>query len=207
VSGFGCTPLRTRPAARDRLLALRKAGLAVEAIARVAGLGVAEYAVLLRWHSFVLVLLVDPDSRVDNSMTLPWLAVIPGFALALWISSPGGRAWLTDPIQGGRIRGSIAHAVAGLVTLRMLAAGPQHLPACSASSSRFGVVRLGRRAPSGARLLACARRRLRHRLRGQPPLAAGRCAGSPRCSTFALVWGRHAPALVRVLVYRLLNLL
>ena len=101
-------------------MALRKAGLKREqAIARVAGLGVLEYAVLAPVALVcALLLFVGSGDHVQDSMTLPWLAVIPGFGAALWASSPKRRERLTDPIRAGRVRGSVAHAIAGLVTLR-----------------------------------------------------------------------------------------
>jgi uncharacterized membrane protein YbhN (UPF0104 family) len=196
-------------------MALRKAGLKREqAIARVAGLGVLEYAVLAPVALVcALVLLVDPDSRVDNSMTLPWLAVIPGFALALWISSPKQRSRLTDPIQGGRIRRSIAHAVAGLVTLRMLCRRPlQHLPGllgvvfywfgdvvCLWAALRAFEVHVS----WPALVVAYATGYVASRR----SLPAGGAGIVEVLMTFALVWVGLplAPALAGVLVYRLFN--
>jgi len=216
VSGFGVYPAAHAAGgfAID-FMALRRAGLKREqAIARVAGLGVLEYAVLAPVALVcALVLLVDPDSRVDNSMTLPWLAVIPGFALALWVSSPKRRSRLTDPIQGGRIRGSIAHAVAGLVTLRTLCRRPlQHLPGllgvvfywfgdivCMWAALRAFEVHVS----WPALVVAYATGYVASRR----SLPAGGAGIVEVLMTFALVWVGLplAPALAGVLVYRLFN--
>jgi uncharacterized membrane protein YbhN (UPF0104 family) len=216
VSGFGVYPAAHAAGgfAID-FMALRKAGLKREqAIARVAGLGVLEYAVLAPVALVcALVLLVDPDSGVDSSMTLPWLAVIPGFALALWVSSPKRRSRLTDPIQGGRIRGSIAHGVAGLVTLRTLCRRPlQHLPGllgvafywfgdivCLWAALRAFEVHVS----WPALVVAYATGYVASRR----SLPAGGAGIVEVLMTFALVWVGLplAPALAGVLVYRLFN--
>jgi uncharacterized membrane protein YbhN (UPF0104 family) len=196
-------------------MALRKAGLKREqAIARVAGLGVLEYAVLAPVALVcALLLLTGGGDHVEKSMTLPWLAVIPGFGAALWASSPKRSERLTDPIKGGRIRGSIAHAVAGLVTLRTLCRRPvQHLPgllgvafywfgdiACLWAALRAVSVHVS----WPALVVAYATGYVASR-RSLPMGGAGIVEV---LMTFALVWVGLplAPALVGVLVYRLFN--
>jgi uncharacterized membrane protein YbhN (UPF0104 family) len=108
--------------------ALRRSGLAKdEAIARVLGLGALEYAVLApaALVSAVVLLLGDGGDHVQDAMTLPWLLAIPGFAAALWVSSPRRAQRFRDPGNGGRLRTSVAHAVAGIVTLRSIATSPR----------------------------------------------------------------------------------
>jgi len=196
-------------------LALRRAGLKREqAIARVAGLGVLEYAVLAPVALVcALVLLADSGDHVQDSMTLPWLAVIPGFGAALWVSSPKRHARLTDPSGGGRIRGSIAHAVAGVVTLRALCRRPlHHLPgllgvgfywfgdiACLWAALRTFSVHVS----WPALVVAYATGYVASRR----SLPAGGAGIVEVLMTFALVWVGLplAPALAGVLVYRLFN--
>ena len=196
-------------------MALRKAGLKRDqAIARVAGLGVLEYAVLAPVALVcALMLLANPAEHVEKSMTLPWLAVIPGFGAALWASSPKRRERLTDPIKGGRIRGSIAHAVSGLVTLRALCCRPvQHLPglfgvafywfgdiACLWAALRTFSVHVS----WPALIVAYATGYVASRR----SLPAGGAGIVEVLMTFALVWVGLplAPALAGVLVYRLFN--
>jgi uncharacterized membrane protein YbhN (UPF0104 family) len=99
-----------------------------QAIARVAGLGALEYAVLAPAALGAALALIAGAGHVQQGMTLPWLAVIPGFVLALWVSSPKRSSRLSDPSAGGRLRGAFAHFVAGMVTLRALATRPrEHL--------------------------------------------------------------------------------
>src|SRR4029077_2072673 len=68
----------------------RRSGLRrQEAVARVLALGALEYAVLAPAAMIcAVVLLFGTGGHVQHSMTYPWLAVIPGFLAALWVSSP-----------------------------------------------------------------------------------------------------------------------
>jgi uncharacterized membrane protein YbhN (UPF0104 family) len=216
VSGFGVyTAAHAAGGFAVDYWALRRAGLRREqAIARVAGLGVLEYAVLAPAALVcALVLLAGSGDHVEMSMTLPWLAVIPGFGLALWASSPKRCSWLADPTRGGRIRGGVAHAVAGLVTLRALCRRPiQHLPgllgvafywfgdiACLWAALRTFSVHVS----MPALVVAYATGYVASRR----SLPAGGAGIVEVLMTFALVWVGLplAPALAGVLVYRLFN--
>jgi uncharacterized membrane protein YbhN (UPF0104 family) len=195
--------------------ALRRAGLKRDqAIARVAGLGVLEYAVLAPAALVcALLLLTGSGDHVEKSMTIPWLAVIPGFGVAMWVSSPKRRSRLADPERGGRIRGGIVHAVAGLVTLRALCRRPiQHLPgllgvafywfgdiACLWAALRTFSVHVS----IPALVLAYATGYVASRR----SLPAGGAGIVEVLMTFALFWVGLplAPALAGVLVYRLFN--
>ncbi|HKP18890.1 MAG TPA: lysylphosphatidylglycerol synthase transmembrane domain-containing protein [Gaiellaceae bacterium] len=96
-----------------------------EAVARVLALGALEYAVLAPAALIcAVVLLFGTGGHVQHTMTYPWLAVVPGFLAALWVSSPKRAGRLSDPGDGGRIRQWFAHAVAGIVKLRCLLARP-----------------------------------------------------------------------------------
>src|SRR5262245_32553923 len=105
----------------------RRSGLRrQEAVAAVLGLGALEYAVLAPAALIcAVVLLFGTGGHVQQAMTYPWLAVIPGFLAALWVSSPKRADRFSDPGEGGRIRQGFAHAVAGIVKLRALLTTPQ----------------------------------------------------------------------------------
>lgn len=105
----------------------RRSGLRrKEAVARVLALGALEYAVLAPAAMIcAVVLLFDPRSHVQDAMTYPWLAVVPGFLLALWASSPKRCDRLMEPGDGGRVRQWLAHAVAGICKLRALLTAPR----------------------------------------------------------------------------------
>ncbi len=107
---------------------LRRAGLRrEEAVARVVALGVLEYAVLAPAALIsAIVLLFGTGGHVQDAMTYPWLAVVPGFLLALWVSSPNRSERLSDPGGGGRLRTWLAHGVAGITKLRRLLVRPRH---------------------------------------------------------------------------------
>jgi uncharacterized membrane protein YbhN (UPF0104 family) len=194
--------------------ALRRAGLKRdEAIARVAGLGALEYAVLAPAALGAALALIFGAGHVQEGMTLPWLAVIPGFALALWVSSPKRSSRLSDPSVGGRLRGAFAHGVAGMVTLRSLATRPrEHLPgllgvalywlgdiACLWGALRVFSVELS----IPALIVAYATGYVATRR----SLPAGGAGIVEVLMTFSLVWVGIglAPALAAVLLYRIFN--
>lgn len=105
----------------------RRSGLRrQEAVARVLALGALEYAVLAPAAMIcAVVLLFGAGDHIQDAMTYPWLAVIPGFLAALWVSSPKRSDRLADPGDGGRIRHGFAHAVAGICKLRALLRAPR----------------------------------------------------------------------------------
>ena len=105
----------------------RRSGLRrQDALARVLALGALEYAVLAPAALIcAVVLLFGTGGHVQHAMTYPWLAVIPGFLAALWVSSPKRAARLSDPGDGGRVRHGFAHAVAGISKLRCLLVAPR----------------------------------------------------------------------------------
>jgi uncharacterized membrane protein YbhN (UPF0104 family) len=97
-----------------------------EAVARVLALGALEYAVLAPAALVcAVVVLFGTGGHIQHAMTYPWLAVAPGFLAALWVSSPKRADRLSDPGNGGRVRRSFAHLVAGIVKLRFLLARPR----------------------------------------------------------------------------------
>ncbi len=192
--------------------ALRGAGLRKqEAIARVACLGALEWAVLAPAAFGSALFLLAAGSHVQAGMTWPWLAVAPGFAAALWASSPRRSARLADPSRGGRLQAAFAHAIAGVVMLRALASRPlRHLPglvgvslyylgdvACLWAALRTFSVEVS----TPALVLAYATGYVASRR----SLPAGGAGLVEVLMTFALVWVGLplAPALAGVLVYRL----
>lgn len=105
----------------------RRSGLRrPDAVARVLALGVLEYLVLAPAALIsAIVLAFGVGDHVRDAMIYPWLAVVPGFLTALWLSSPKRADRLSDPGDGGRIRQWFAHLVAGIVKLRCLLSRPR----------------------------------------------------------------------------------
>ena len=105
---------------------LRRAGLRKdEAMARVLGLGALEYAALAPAALVAALVLLFEGSRIQQALTLPWLAVLPGFALAAWASAPCRRERFARLASRGFFCRSISHAVAGVAMLRALAFSPR----------------------------------------------------------------------------------
>lgn len=107
--------------------ALRGAGARrQEALARVVGLGMLEYAVLAP-AALGAAMWIYASPHGGNryaALTLPWLAVVPGFGIALWLTNEGRRRRLHDRRgEGGRHR-AVADAVGGLTILRRLVLAP-----------------------------------------------------------------------------------
>jgi uncharacterized membrane protein YbhN (UPF0104 family) len=218
VAGFGVfAATHASGGFRVDYWALRRSGLGKDAaIARVLGLGALEYAVLApaALVSAIVLLLGDGGSHVQDAMTLPWLLVIPGFAVALWVSAPE-RAWRLCGDKGsrGRFRTTLAHTIGGITTLRSLAARPQRhglglvgvslywlgdIACLWAALQVFGV-----ELPIPALIVAYATGYLLTR-RSLPVGGAGIVEV---LMTFALVWVGLglAPALLAVVVYRVFN--
>jgi uncharacterized membrane protein YbhN (UPF0104 family) len=101
---------------------LRRAGEDRDgAIARVLALGALEYAVLAPAAlCSALFLALHAQEGVPDALTLPWLAVVPGALAAAWVTSPKRARRLADPSNGGVLRRTFAHTVAGLSILRSL---------------------------------------------------------------------------------------
>lgn len=107
-------------------LAMRNAGARrPDALARVLGLGLLEYAVLAPAAlGAALVVILDFGDAADPSLTWPWLLVVPGFLAALWATAPRRRKRLMN-LSPGRIGSAVGHMVAGLAILRSLAVQPR----------------------------------------------------------------------------------
>jgi uncharacterized membrane protein YbhN (UPF0104 family) len=106
--------------------ALRIAGEDREgAVARVLALGALEYAILAPAALCAAIALLFSDEGVSLGLTLPWLAVIPGAFIAIWLTSPkrAHRYSSHDP-DAGRLRQWFAHTVAGLSMLRSMFVAP-----------------------------------------------------------------------------------
>jgi uncharacterized membrane protein YbhN (UPF0104 family) len=214
VAGFGVYAAAHNAGFAVDYWALRRAGLQRDqAIARVAGLGALEYAVLAPAALGSALALIAGAGEVQQAMTLPWLAVIPGFAIAVWLSSPKRSSRLCDASAGGRFRSAFAHAVSGIVTLRTIATRPrQHLAglvgvtlywlgdiASLWAALQVFSVEIG----TPALILAFATGYVASRR----SLPAGGAGIVEVLMTFALVWVGIglAPALAAVLVYRIFN--
>jgi uncharacterized membrane protein YbhN (UPF0104 family) len=106
--------------------ALRTAGEAREgAVARVLALGALEYAILAPATLCAAIALLVSDEGVSLGLTLPWLAVIPGALVAIWLTSPkrADRYSRHEP-EARRVRQWFAHTVAGLLMLRSMFVAP-----------------------------------------------------------------------------------
>src|ERR671924_2027959 len=97
--------------------ALRRAGASRrDALARVLGLGTLEYAVLATAAlGSALALLAGSGKSVYLSLTLPWLLVIPGFAVAGWATTADRGLRLANTQGKGRFRTALGHGVSGLL--------------------------------------------------------------------------------------------
>jgi len=106
-------------------LALRHAGATRrEALARVLGLTTLEYVVLAPAAMIAALILYFGDAFEHPALTLPWLAVIPGFAVAIWLSSPKRAHRFAHLDEHSFFRRGFGHAIAGLCVVRELLLKP-----------------------------------------------------------------------------------
>ena len=126
VAGFGVfAATRTSGGFAADYWVLRSAGEdRAGAVARVLALGALEYAILAPAALCSAIAILVDGEHVSLTLTLPWLAVIPGAIAAVWISSPERARRYSNPGDGGRIRQALAHAVAGLAILRLMFVAP-----------------------------------------------------------------------------------
>jgi len=95
-----------------------------EAEMRVRRLGLLEYAILAPAALCSAIAILVDGEDISHTLTLPWLAVIPGAIAAVWVSSPKRAARFADARGRGRIRQALAHGVAGLAILRSMFVAP-----------------------------------------------------------------------------------
>lgn len=118
--------------------ALRGAGARrQEAMARIVGLGMLEYAVLAPAAlGAAMWLYFSPDGNRYAALTLPWLAVVPGFAAAFWLTGESRRKRVQARRNDGRGHAALATAVGGFAILRQLVLQPhRHIRALSGTSA------------------------------------------------------------------------
>jgi uncharacterized membrane protein YbhN (UPF0104 family) len=101
---------------------LREAGMSRrKAFRRVLALSALEYAVLAPAVAACgLLLFLHIGGVASGGIALPWLAVVPGAAVAVWLTSPAHVRWARTPRNAGWVRRCFAHAVAALTVLRNL---------------------------------------------------------------------------------------
>jgi uncharacterized membrane protein YbhN (UPF0104 family) len=106
---------------------LREAGMTRRrAFRRVLALSALEYAVLAPAVAGCgLLLFLHIGGQVSDDIALPWLAVIPGVAVAAWLTSRRHANWSRVPPEAGWVRRSFAHGVAALTVLRSLVVGSE----------------------------------------------------------------------------------
>jgi uncharacterized membrane protein YbhN (UPF0104 family) len=126
IAGFGVfAATRTSGGFAADYWVLRSAGEDRDgAMARVLALGALEYAILAPAALCSAIAILVDGENVPLTITLPWLAVIPGAFAAVWVSSPKRAARYADASGGGRLRRAFAHAVAGLAILRSMFVAP-----------------------------------------------------------------------------------
>ena len=127
VGGFGVfAATRTSGGFAVDYWALRRAGEDRDgAVARVLALGALEYAVLAPATLCAAIALMVSGEDVPLGLTLPWLAVIPGAVVAIWLSSPRrARKWGHAGSRSGSLRQAFAHFVSGLAILRSMLVAP-----------------------------------------------------------------------------------
>ena len=127
LGGFGVfAATRTSGGFAVDYWALRNAGDDRDgAVARVLALGALEYAVLAPAALCAAVAIIASGEDISLGLTLPWLAVIPGAAAAIWISSPRRAGRFTRPgREAGRLKVAFAHFVRGLCILRSMLVAP-----------------------------------------------------------------------------------
>ena len=125
IAGFGVfAATRTSGGFAVDYWVLRSAGEDRDgAVARVLALGALEYAVLAPAALISAIALLVSGADVSKTLTLPWLLVIPGAVVAVWLSSPKRAQRYSTP-RGGRVRHAFAHFVAGLSILRSMFVAP-----------------------------------------------------------------------------------
>ena len=127
LGGFGVfAATRTSGGFAVDYWALRNAGDDREgAVARVLALGALEYAVLAPAALVSAIAIIVRGEDISLGMTLPWLAVIPGAAVAIWLSSPKRADRFTRPGRdASRLKLAFAHFVRGLHILRSMLVAP-----------------------------------------------------------------------------------
>ena len=182
VGGFGVfAATRTSGGFAVDYWALRSAGEDRDgAVARVLALGALEYAVLAPAALCSAIAILVSGEDVPLTLTLPWLLVIPGALVAVWVTSPKRAPRYSKAQGGGRIRQGFAHAVAGLSILRSMFVAPPREHGLGAARDG-GLLGRRHRLPLGRAAVlrqpeavdSGADHRLRDRLRADEALAAG----------------------------------
>ena len=126
IGGFGVfAATRTSGGFAVDYWALRTAGEDREgAVARVLALGALEYAVLAPAALCAAIAILVDGEDISLGLTLPWLAVIPGALVAIWLTSPKRARYARHSPGAGRLREGFAHSVAGLSMLRRMLVAP-----------------------------------------------------------------------------------
>jgi uncharacterized membrane protein YbhN (UPF0104 family) len=126
VGGFGIfAATRTSGGFAVDYWVLRSAGEDRDgAVARVLALGALEYAVLAPAALCSAIALLVSGADVSMTLTLPWLLVIPGAVVGIWLSSPKRAPRYSKAPAHGRVRQAFAHFVAGLSILRSMFVAP-----------------------------------------------------------------------------------
>lgn len=96
-----------------------------EVTARLVALNVLEYLVLAPLACVAgLLAFLGIGGHAPASISLPWLAVVPGVAVAWWLTQQPRRRRLLDARGKGFLRRGLAHGVAGVSLLRVRPLNP-----------------------------------------------------------------------------------
>jgi uncharacterized membrane protein YbhN (UPF0104 family) len=218
VAGFGVfAATRSSGGFAVDYWAFRRAGAGRrDAVSRVLGLGLLEYAALGTVALFAsTALFFRLDGHVSDAATLPSLVIVPGFLLAFWLTSPQRAARLSRiPRRSGRLRTGFANTIAGARKARTLIASPREHGLAVVGISGYwagdilclwAALQLvgGKHVALSALVLGYASGYVLTRR----SLPAGGAGLVEVALTFALVgMGVHfVPALIGVIVYRLFN--
>jgi uncharacterized membrane protein YbhN (UPF0104 family) len=195
--------------------ALRRAGARrQEALARVLGLGALEYVILAPVAlGAAMALYAGVGKHTYGAFTLPWLAVVPGFAVATWLTAPERRERLANSRGHGPVRTAFAHTVSGLTIVRRLIVQPREHGSAFLGTSLywFGEIlclwACLRAFHADVKIPALILAFATGYVVTRRALPAGGVGIAEACLTFSLYWlgVPLAPALLAVFSYRIFN--
>ncbi|MGH2915311.1 MAG: lysylphosphatidylglycerol synthase transmembrane domain-containing protein [Solirubrobacteraceae bacterium] len=181
---------------------------------RVMALGSLEWTVLAPIACAVSIALLITRANVMPSLLWPWALAVPaGFAVALWVSTPGRAQWMRR-LWGGRLD-LLAQALEGIGAIRTMVAEPRRFAGAWLGTAAYwvadilafygGLRTFGLEPGAGQVIIAYATGYAATR-RSMPLGGAGL---TELLMTYALYWVRQplAPALAAVIAYRAFNLL
>ena len=185
-----------------------------DAVVRVIGLGIVEYAILAPVAAAAAVVLLLTGAHTPESLTLPWAIGVPvGFAVAFWIAAPERGPLVRR--RRGRVREGLDHLLEGLGVLHRLVAEPLRHPGAWIGTALYwsadiaclyaALRTFGAHVPLAALIIAYAT----GYAASKRSLPLGGAGVTEALMAFALAWVGVplAPALGGVVIYRTFNFL